>query len=258
MSRASDRRKSNDSKAGSGAYWMDTYGDMVTLLLTFFVLLFSFSTIDAEKWKSIVGAFSGTASISVTAMDPEMVMENPIEVIKTTEADDDRYDKEDNANTQREYEQFLKLYKSIDNYIAEHELKAKISVDFDTYTVIVRFSDNIFFDSGKADIRPESESVLNHMATAFADNMELIEMIKIEGHTDNVPISTFQYPSNWELSVSRAVNTLRYILDTGIIEKEKISAVGYSEYHPVDSNDTVEGRSSNRRVDFVVQGYKSN
>ena len=82
MSRASERRKSKDSNAGSGAYWMDTYGDMVTLLLTFFVLLFSFSTIDAEKWKSIVGAFSGTASVSVTVLDPEMVMENPIEVLK--------------------------------------------------------------------------------------------------------------------------------------------------------------------------------
>jgi chemotaxis protein MotB len=95
------------------------------------------------------------------------------------------------------------------------------------------------------------------MAAIFADNMELIEMIKIEGHTDNVPISTFRYPSNWELSVSRAVNTLRYILDTGLVEKEKISAVGYSEYHPVDTNDTIEGRASNRRVDFVVQGYMS-
>lgn len=259
MSRASERRKAKDSDAGSGAYWMDTYGDMVTLILTFFVLLFSFSTIDAEKWKSIVGAFAGTASIAVTALDPEMVMENPIEVIMTTEADDYRYNREDSGDDQskREYEQFLKLYKSIDNYIAEHELKAKITVDYDAYTVTVRFSDNIFFDSGKADIRPESEAVLNHMTSVFAENMELIEMIRIEGHTDNVPISTPQYPSNWELSVSRAVNTLRYILDTGLIEKEKISAVGYSEYHPVDTNDTAEGRASNRRVDFVVQGYKS-
>lgn len=236
---------------------MDTYGDMVTLLLTFFVLLFSFSTIDAEKWKSIVGAFSGTASVSVTVLDPEMVMENPIEVLKTTEADDYLYNREDSDKNQREYEQFIKLYKSIDKYISEHELNAKISVDYDSYTVIVRFADNIFFDSGKADIKPESEVVLHHMAAIFADNMELIEMIKIEGHTDNVPISTFRYPSNWELSVSRAVNTLRYILDTGLVEKEKISAVGYSEYHPVDTNDTIEGRASNRRVDFVVQGYMS-
>lgn len=258
MSRASDRRKSSGSNAGSGAYWMDTYGDMVTLLLTFFVLLFSFSTIDAEKWKSLVGSFTGAPSLTITAIDPELAMESPIEEIKRTEDIIKPDENDSEGNMQREYEQFLKLYRSIDTYISEHELKAKLQVDYDTYTVIVRFQDNVFFDSGSAVIRTESEPVLDHMAKVFADNIDLIEMIRIEGHTDNVPISTSQYPSNWELSVSRAVNSLRYLLDTGVLEKEKISAVGYSEYHPVDTNDTAEGRAVNRRVDFVVQGYKSN
>lgn len=257
MSRASERRKSKSSDSGGGAYWMDTYGDMVTLLLTFFVLLFSFSTIDAQKWKSIVGAFSGTSAMAIAELNPEMAMERPIDMIVTSDNQVKETDPDIISNTQREYEQFINLYRSIDNYIAEHELSAAITVDYDSYTVVVRFADRVFFDSGKANIRPESEAVLDHMATVFSENLELIEMIKIEGHTDDVPISTSLYPSNWELSVSRAVNTLRYLLNTELIDKEKISAVGYSEFHPIETNNTVEGRASNRRVDFVVQGYMS-
>jgi chemotaxis protein MotB len=268
MSRASERRQSNKSEEG-GASWMDTYGDLVTLLLTFFVLLFSFSTVDAQKWESLVGALSGSNSIAIPVMNPEMAMERPINKIMTTESDEETKEEntddptyaedptQDEGNIQREYEQFVQLYENIELYIEENNLSAELFVDYDAYTVIVRFADNVFFESGQADIVPQSEETLNHMASILADNQHLIKMINIEGHTDNVPISTSQYPSNWELSVSRAVNTLRYLLETGLIEKEKISAVGYSEFHPVATNETVEGRAANRRVDFVVQGQKS-
>jgi chemotaxis protein MotB len=265
MSRVSDRRKESKQEE-SGAYWMDTYGDLVTLLLTFFVLLFSFSTIDAQKWESLVGALTGSNVVAIPAMNPEMAMQRPINMIVTTVGEDTEEQieeeppvnaEDDAGNVQLEYERFLQLYEKIERYIDEHQLSADISVDFEAYRVIIRFADSVFFESGKADILPESEATLDHIANILNENRDLIEMANIEGHTDNVPIATSQYPSNWELSVSRAVNTLRYLLETEMIDADKISAVGYSEFHPIQTNETVEGRAANRRVDFVIQGYKS-
>ena len=267
MSRASKRRQSSKAEE-SGGNWMDTYGDLVTLLLTFFVLLFSFSTIDAAKWESLVGALSGTTSMNIPALNPEMAMERPIGLIMTTEdatsmpeqAEDNVEDvtQVDAGNTELELENFKELYIRIDTFITENNLFADIFVDYEDYTIIVRFADNVFFESGQADILLESQPILDYMAVLLSDNLNRIARINIEGHTDNVPINTAQYPSNWELSVSRAVNTLRYLLDTKLIGTDIISAVGYSEYHPVKPNDTIEGRAANRRVDFVVQGIKSN
>ncbi|NLO48638.1 MAG: OmpA family protein [Clostridiales bacterium] len=267
MSRVTERRQASKQEEG-GANWMDTYGDLVTLLLTFFVLLFSFSTIDAQKWKTLVGALSGSTAVAIPVLNPEMAMEAPINTILTTTVYDTEEVvedeppiiddiKDDNGNVQLEYERFLQLYTKVGQYIDEHQLSAEVIVDYEAYRIIIRFADSVFFESGKADILPESEETLNHIAHILSDNQDLIEMINIQGHTDNVPISTSLYPSNWELSVSRAVNTLRYLLATDLIDSEKISAVGYSEFHPVKTNETVEGRAANRRVDFVIQGYKS-
>ena len=267
MSRVTERRQASKQEEG-GANWMDTYGDLVTLLLTFFVLLFAFSTINAQKWKSVVGALSGSTAIDIPALNPEMAMERPIDMILTSTASDTEEMVEDEppiiddikdntGNAQLEYERFLQLYGKIEQYIEKHHLSAEVFVDFEAYRVIIRFADSVFFESGKAYILPESEATLDHIANILCENQDLIEMINIQGHTDNVPISTSLYPSNWELSVSRAVNTLRYLLETDLIDSKKISAVGYSEFHPVKTNETVEGRAANRRVDFVIQGYKS-
>ena len=259
MSSASKRRQSGGGDGGGeGANWMDTYGDLVTLLLCFFVLLFSFSSIDSQKWEAIVGALSGSNSIVIPAFSPETAMERPIELIMTTtpSQEDAEVSEEDPGQIQQiDYQNFLTLYENIAKYVGENNTQAEVMASFESFTIIIRFTDDILFASGRAELLPESLPVMNSVIDVLALNQDLISMIRIEGHTDNRPIHTSQFNNNWDLSVSRAVRTLEYFLNSGRIEATKISAVGYGEFHPVLPNDSDEGRAKNRRVDFVVEGY---
>ncbi|MEW5694299.1 MAG: OmpA family protein [Candidatus Hydrogenedentota bacterium] len=115
--------------------------------------------------------------------------------------------------------------------------------------ITVRFPDRVFFDSGKAVIKPEGKEVLDKVINVIKKFQE--REIRIEGHTDNVPINTYLFPSNWELSTGRSVVVLRYLVEKGGVSPLKVSAIGYGEYHPITTNDTDEGRAKNRRVDII-------
>jgi chemotaxis protein MotB len=248
MARTS-RRASPDEEQG-GANWMDTYGDMVTLLLTFFVFLFSFSTIDTIKWQKIVGSFTGASFSVMPSIDFFTASEPPIQPIGyRSEEDLDNT----NMNSQQDMRVFEALLASINAYFEDYDLQAVIIAQPETKTIILRFSDNVLFSSGSADILPVFRDTMDHLITLLNDNMDMINMIRIEGHTDNVPMHTAQIEDNWDLSAKRATNVLRYFIDSARIDTHKISATGYGEYHPVGSNDTAEGRSANRRVDFVLE-----
>jgi len=119
--------------------------------------------------------------------------------------------------------------------------------------LVIRVSDRLFFESGDASIRPEFIPMLDVLARAFE---EIPNHIRIEGHTDSVPINTPKFPSNWELSTARATTIIRYLLANFSLKQERLSATGYAEFHPIESNRTPEGRLQNRRVDFVVLSNK--
>ena len=244
----------NRSEDEGGSYnWMDTYGDLVTLLLTFFVLLFSFSTIDSQKWETLVGALSGSNTIAIPILNPASAMSRPIELIQTT-TDEDIALEEDKA--QQNYQNFMQLYANAMEYVETNELKVDITADYNAYSVTMRFQDNVLFDSGQAVILPEGQKTINHVINILDESSDFIEMVKIEGHTDNMPIHTTQFRDNWDLSAFRALNVLRYCLDSGRIPIDKVSAIGYGEYHPVKPNDTEDGRAYNRRVDFVIDSVQ--
>lgn len=244
---------------------MDTYGDLVTLLLCFFVLLFSFSSVNAEKWETLLGALSGSPTMVIPILDVDKAMERPISLIVTTTDEDEYEDGYYNGGyTQDEIEQmekeqnnFLLLYENIKDYVDEYDMTVELSVDYETYVITVRFVENVLFSSGSAKLLDESNPILNQMINVLATNQEYISMIRIEGHTDNRAIHTSQFEDNWDLSTKRATNVLRYMLNSGRIFDRKISSVGYGEYHPVQPNDTEEGRGANRRVDFVIEGYRT-
>jgi chemotaxis protein MotB len=263
------RRESASEDEGGGANWMDTYGDLVTLLLCFFVLLFSFSSVDAKKWEALVGAFSGTTAISIPALTPDMIIEKPITLLARTSGDlimkdlvgqedpsddDDGNDGEGEYANEEAYQNWITLMDNIEGFLLANQLDIQLVGDRDRYIAIMRVGSNIFFNSGEADLLPESLPVLDKLVELLDDNKQLYVMVTIEGHTDSVPINTARYPSNWELSTSRAVNTLHYIADKDLLDPDKMSTTGYSEYHPVETNETAEGRAANRRVDFVIQG----
>ncbi|MDR1589095.1 MAG: OmpA family protein [Oscillospiraceae bacterium] len=261
------RRESSGGDEGGGANWMDTYGDLVTLLLCFFVLLFSFSSVDAKKWEALVGAFSGTTAIAIPSLSPEQVIEKPIELIARTSGDLIMKDEEESnpqgdGETEGNYDymnedaylNLLKLEENINDFFDQNGLAFDVIPDRDTFTITVRIGSNVFFNSGEAELLPDALPVLDKLTELLAANDSRYVLLTIEGHTDNVPINTSRYPTNWELSALRAVNTLRYVLDKDVIQPGKLSAMGYGEHHPVETNETTEGRASNRRVDFVIQG----
>lgn len=228
------RKKNADTSPAGAPAWMSTYGDMVTLLLCFFVLLFSFATLDVQKFTAIAQSMNGAlgvldSGITVT-MEP---LVNSFPGDTPTE----------------ESEEFVRLYEEMSEYIKENNLQASITLRLDERGLLVRFMDNVLFDSGKADLTPRAREIINTVASIIKQNDK---NVRIEGHTDNVPINTYRFPSNWELSTTRAVNVVKYLIEENGIDARRLSASGYADQHPVDDNGTSEGRQKNRRVDMVI------
>lgn len=233
------RKKEEEHKAGAPE-WMSTYGDMVTLLLCFFVLLFSFATLDVQKFKAIAVSMNGSLGVLDSGMTLSM---EPL--VNSFPSD----------SPTEEVEEFKKLYEQMNEYIKENNLESSITLRLDERGLLVRFMDDVLFDSGKADLTPKAREIINKVAEIIRQNDK---NVRIEGHTDNVPINTFRFPSNWELSTTRAVNVVKYLIEEEGIEAKRMSASGYSDQHPVDDNATSGGRQKNRRVDMVILREEKN
>lgn len=228
------RKKAEDEPKAGAPEWMATYGDMMTLLLCFFVLLFSFATLDVQKFKAIAVSMNGSLGVLDSGMTLSM---EPL--INSFPAD----------SPSEEIEEFNKLYEEMNEYIEENNLESSIVLMLDERGLLVRFMDNVLFDSGKADLTPKASEIIDKVAEIIRQNDK---NVRIEGHTDNVPINTFRFPSNWELSTTRAVNVVKYLIEECGIESKRMSASGYSDQHPIDDNTTQIGRQKNRRVDMVI------
>lgn len=243
------RKKSQgDGKKGSPE-WMSTYGDMVTLLLTFFILLFSMSTIDIAKFKAIVSSFNGSISFfdGGATYGEGNLMGNGISQFPDLEKILQETDKE---LKKKSYDDLKQIASEMQTYFEQNHLMDKIDIEIQEQFVKLNFIDSILFDSGRAALKPEALEILNQLGD------ELLKYpandIKIEGHTDNVPISTPQFPSNWELSAARAISVARFYTDQKGFTPQRLSAEGFGEYRPVTSNDTSEGRAKNRRVEIKI------
>jgi chemotaxis protein MotB len=223
------------------AEYMLTYGDMMTLLLCFFVLLFSFSSIDAKKFEAIIQSFSGALGVldgGTTVQDAPMLDSGLMD--------------ENTSSEVLEMQNFQKLEETIQEYLNENQLSESVTVLEEEAGLLLRFQDNILFDSGSADLKPESLEIMSYIAQLLnAEDFE-DKFISIEGHTDNVPMNSPRYPSNWELSVVRSSNVVRFLVENNNMDPKRISASGYSEYHPVAPNDNAENRAKNRRVDILI------
>lgn len=234
------KKKEEEIKMGAPEYML-TYGDMMTLLLCFFVLLFSFSTIDAQKFQAIVQSFSGAFGIleSGTSVKPgDLLTEGNIE------------NKADSAKL--EMESLENLKSNLDEYMKDNGLENSVTVTNEPSGLLIRVKDNILFDPGSADLKQQSLVVMKYVAEVLQKEEFKEKFVSVEGHTDNVPMRSARYPSNWELSVSRASNVVRYFVEVGSIDPKRLSASGYSEYHPVAANDSLENRAKNRRVDILI------
>ncbi|QEK12268.1 OmpA family protein [Crassaminicella thermophila] len=237
----SRKRKQEEAKAGAPE-WMTTFSDLMTLLLCFFVLLFAFSTIDLRKFSAVIQSFQGSLGVLEGGKTLEEVqyIEDALNEDKTTKQ-------------LEELEDFKKLKEQMEEYINENGMEEQILVDLDTRGLLLRFKDNVLFDSGYAALKPAAKKTLKFIADLLKQDEFITKYIRVEGHTDSDPIiNSKKFPTNWELSVTRASNVVRFLIEEAGIKANRLSASGYSQYHPVAPNDTFENKAKNRRVDIVI------
>jgi chemotaxis protein MotB len=148
----------------------------------------------------------------------------------------------------QEQREFELLHERVEEIISEDDLNG-IQVNLDERGLVIRFVEGVLFDSGKADIKNEARAILDKIAPLLIDTHR---HIRIEGHTDNLPINTREFPSNWELSTARAVNVVKYFIEKHNFSPYILSAAGYGEYRPIAPNDSDKNRALNRRVDIII------
>lgn len=252
-----------------GAYWMDTYGDMVTLLMTFFVMMFAASQMSEANWMRIVASFTGeTPGSVVEPIDPLNPTSGfaPTDYIEKPEPRDNEAEEDTEGNTE-ELQTFdaamaavyNELYDKIVQYIDENGLAQQIVVERQGQFIYVTLMEGVLFDSGYADIRnEEAERILKDLGDMFMDAWQTVQTLRIEGHTDSVPINNDRFKDNRSLSAERANEVFRYMHEaSGLPNTAIVETVGLGETVPVASNETAEGRQQNRRVEFILESVAS-
>ena len=236
------RKKVESSGGPTGSEWIATFSDTMTLLLTFFILLYSFSTVDAGKLKQISDALQSvlTGQSGNSIFDYSMKYgEVPIvgEITETAQIPIEEGITEPT------------MYDTVKKFIDDNKLESVVQIKEDSRGIIIQLRDNILFESGSSDLKENSKSILEKISTLI---LSFPNEIIIEGHTDNVPIKNFKFASNWELSSSRAISVLKYFVDIKKVSPYRVSAHGYGEYRPAMPNDTPEHRAANRRVNILI------
>ena len=231
--------------------WLVPYADILTLLLALFIVLFA--SADANKTKfnalaqSLSSAFSGSPSVfdNNRTIVPEVDVSSP---------DQSKAEVGKEQAHLKETVQLLEVKKVLDQYIQKNNLVGDLNTVLTDDGLMIRIKDSALFTSGSADLRPDSQRFGAEIATMLST---LSQQIVISGHTDNEPINTREFPSNWELSSKRSINFMKFLLSQGKLQPERFSAIGYGEYRPMASNNTPEGHSKNRRVEvLIMRNYK--
>ncbi len=209
--------------------WLLTYADLITLLLGLFVILYAMSKIDAGKYAEVVTALNGVfgAPSGILTGNPTL-LENPANALQSEKQ---------------------RIAQEIRSALHLDERTLPITISENERGVTVHIMEELLFASGSADLKQASLVTLDTLAAVLRS---LPNDLRVEGHTDNVPISTGQFPSNWHLSVARALNVAYYVIQRHGLKQERVSVVGYSEFQPLAPNTTTENRSRNRRVDIVI------
>ncbi len=240
------RRKKTKGNSGSGGEsWMTTFSDLMSLLLTFFILLFSMSNVSNEKFtqaaqslsSSLIGGGEGIMDGVIVPFEDDNTGTNET-VVPAEELEAPGLDPA-----------LIEIYNRVINFVEKNDLEDKVIITADPKGVYVNVSNAILFGKESASISREGRSVLKSVGKLLN---QLDNRVVIEGHTDDIPNAYGQYPTNWELSVGRAVSVLRYLNENEHVDTRRLSAVGYGENQPLAPNNSEENRARNRRVNIVV------
>lgn len=218
---------------GGAPGWMVTYGDIMSLLLTFFILIVSFSSIQMAEYQKAMGSLKGALGVlkykqSSVKLSPKKMIQ--LKGFKNTSAGS-------------------KL-KDIQTYIEKNNLADSISIEVTKNGIVIRMMNPILFDLGKANLKRRGLPLLNKIAGVARS---FPNKIRVEGHTDDLPIHTPEFPSNWELSAIRAINVIHYFQDVGHISPKRLYYAGYGSNKPLVPNTSERNRAKNRRVEIYLE-----
>ena len=226
--------------------WLIPYADILTLLLALFIVLYASSKVDQKKFEQIAQSFSMAFNSGQPALLQSQSNQPDVQMdVK----------KSDKAYLQ-ETTQLMDVKNKIDKYISENKLEDSLKTDLTEDGLLIRIKEKALYPSGSANLLPESLS----LGTQIAKILEGIsQKVIVSGHSDNVPINTFEFPTNWDLSSKRSVNFMRYLLSQANLDPAKFSATAYGQYQPLVANTTEEGRAQNRRVEVLIsRSFKQN
>jgi chemotaxis protein MotB len=264
------RKREHEAEKENGERWLLTYSDLITLLMIFFVVLYSMSKVDAQKFQAVAESLNkalgggtpskmeissypsgpslmqaGTPSARTTApgkgKDP-----NNSTYVDPTASGANKNPGQGNVDAEKMSIDAIKA--KLDKFAADNGIQSTLVTSIEERGLVVSIQETLLFQSGSAVITAQARAILEKVSTVLAAAPNLI---RVEGHTDNLPIHTAQFPSNWELSVIRATNVVQILQSDGITP-DRLSATGYGEYRPISSNDTDADRSKNRRIDLII------
>lgn len=236
--------------------WLVSYADFITLLFAVFVVLYAMGQSDKKKVEEVmqsIQASFGMATAGASAPKVNVIPSQTVTIIPSIKPEAKIAPagraKSGQAKTRAEEKDFRQIKASIEAYLVKQGAQSKVSLEITRRGLIVSLKEAGFFNSGQATIKPEAYELINTIAEVMT---QYNNPLRLEGHTDSVPISSAQFPSNWGLSTARATNGLKYLLKNYDVDANKISATGYAEFRPIADNSTSDGRSRNRRVDLVM------
>jgi chemotaxis protein MotB len=238
-----------------------SYADFITLLFAFFVVMFAASNSDQKKAgqvsKAVQGAFHDLAFFSpsgkvVPLFDDGGVPSTETSIVGNLKSGFSATQVvPSGGNGLKVADRYNQAKTELKEAFSEEEKTGTVRFTEDGRGLVLSLAEAGFFDPGSAIMRPKALDILDRIA----QRVSAAEVpLRVEGHTDNTPIHTAQFPSNWELSTARATNVLQYLIANAHLDPQRLSAIGYGEYKPVADNSTVEGRAANRRVDLVILG----
>jgi chemotaxis protein MotB len=244
------RRRDHEEEHDNEERWLLTYADMITLLMVLFIVLFSIGQINIKKFEQLrSGLASSFGTTQNVALDggTGVLDGGATPIDEKTAAETLAAQKADQAAAQR---QLQKTADEVKQTLTGQGLGDKVTFRFEDRGLVLQIvTDQVLFDTGKADLRPEGRAVLDGLAEALK---QVPNKLAVEGHTDDQPISGFPFSSNWELSTYRATSVLRYLVEQKGLDGKRISAAGYGQEQPLVPNDSPEDRAKNRRVEIVV------
>lgn len=228
------KRQAHEEHGGNHERWLLTYADMITLLMIFFIIMYSMSIVDAKKFSSLAESLSGVLNngTAVTNGSAGILPDGAPKV---------EYQNTEAAKLEKTVAEVQQLIKS-------NNLSAEISIVQSESALTIRLKENLLFDSGSASVRSTAFPTLDSISKMLS---ELDNNVRVEGYTDDVPIRSSIFKSNWELASQRAINVLNYLAHRGVNES-RLSAESFGQFRPLVPNSSKENRQKNRRVDIVI------